>query len=130
MRNLTPPYISSTPEITYRRLDSLRQSLSATPTRFLILASDGFADLCGDDAGGEAIVRRWAQGLTALTGGGPADDSWTSGKHVSVRGSNNMALRLLREALGGDDHLSVSKVLTLNMETAWIDDTAIIVQTL
>ncbi|KAF4578384.1 hypothetical protein EYR36_000191 [Pleurotus pulmonarius] len=130
VRNLTPPYISSTPEIAYRRLDSSRHSLSATPTRFLILASDGFADLCGDEAGQEAIVKRWVEGLTVLTGAGAADDSWTSGKHVSVRGSNNMALRLLREALGGDDHFSVSKVLTLDMETAWIDDTAIIVQTL
>jgi pyruvate dehydrogenase phosphatase len=44
--------------------------------------------------------------------------------------STNMALRLLREALGGDDCFSVSRVLTLDMDVAWIDDTAIIVQDL
>ena len=43
--------------------------------------------------------------------------------------SHNMALRLLRRALGGDRY-SVSRVLTLDMDVAWIDDTAIVVQTL
>lgn len=41
-----------------------------------------------------------------------------------------MALRLLRRMLGGEDRYSVSRVLTLDMDEAWIDDTAIIVQTL
>ena len=43
--------------------------------------------------------------------------------------SDNMALRLLRRSLGGDRY-SVSRVLTLDMDVAWIDDTAIVVQTL
>jgi len=42
----------------------------------------------------------------------------------------NMALSLLRKALGGEDRFSVSRVLTLDMDVAWIDDTAIVVQTL
>ena len=41
-----------------------------------------------------------------------------------------MALRLLRQVLGGEDCFSVSRVLTLDMDVAWIDDTAIVVQTL
>jgi hypothetical protein len=41
-----------------------------------------------------------------------------------------MALRLLREALGGDDAAAVSTVLTLDMDTPWIDDIAIVVQQL
>ncbi|KAK7438405.1 hypothetical protein VKT23_018018 [Stygiomarasmius scandens] len=44
--------------------------------------------------------------------------------------SHNMALRLLRRALGGQDQASVSKCLTLDMDVAWLDDTAIVVQTL
>jgi pyruvate dehydrogenase phosphatase len=49
------------------------------------------------------------------------------GKHETT--SDNMALRLLRRSLGGDRY-SVSRVLTLDMDVAWIDDTAIVVQTL
>jgi pyruvate dehydrogenase phosphatase len=44
--------------------------------------------------------------------------------------SDNMALRLLKEALGQDDKLRISALLTLDMETPWIDDTALVVQTL
>jgi pyruvate dehydrogenase phosphatase len=46
------------------------------------------------------------------------------------RKANNMALRLLRQALGGDDYFSVSRALTLDMNIAWLDDTAIVVQNL
>jgi pyruvate dehydrogenase phosphatase len=41
-----------------------------------------------------------------------------------------MALRLLRKVLGGDDRFGVSKVLTLDMDNAWIDDTSIVVMTI
>lgn len=51
--------------------------------------------------------------------------------NVATRSAtDNMALRLLRRMLGGEDRYSVSRVLTLDMDEAWIDDTAIIVQTL
>ncbi|KAJ8507038.1 hypothetical protein ONZ45_g10553 [Pleurotus djamor] len=134
VRNLTPPYISSTPEITYRRLeqpsDKSPSLFSPTPRRFLILASDGFADLCGDEANEKNIMKKWAKGLTAAVSMKAEDPFVSLTQHVSVRGSNNMALRLLRETLGGEDRYSVSRVLTLNMDTAWIDDTAIIVQSL
>jgi len=40
-----------------------------------------------------------------------------------------MALRLLRRALG-EDRFSVSKVLTLAMDEAWIDDTTLVVMTI
>ena len=46
------------------------------------------------------------------------------------RKASNLALRLLRQALGGDDDFSVSRALTLDMNIAWLDDTAIVVQTL
>jgi len=45
-------------------------------------------------------------------------------------GKTNLALRLLRHSIGGEDTKSVSKVLTLDMNIPWIDDTTIVVQTL
>ena len=62
-------------------------------------------------------------------------ESWA--RSVGVAGDldgadkkNNMALKLLREALGGEDRDKVSTVLTLDMDEAWIDDTSIVVQTI
>ncbi len=54
----------------------------------------------------------------------------TSAPALPGHESRNMALRLLRRALGGYDRASVSRVLTLDMDGAWIDDTSIVVQTL
>jgi len=115
VRNRSPPYISAMPEITHRRLEPLAPS---TP-RFLILFSDGFTDLCSSQ-GEEWVLTNWARRMVRKRPVG------VGGK----TGSTNMALQLLREALGGDDCFSVSRVLTLDMEVAWIDDTAIIVQDL
>ncbi|KAF8162798.1 phosphatase 2C-like domain-containing protein [Crassisporium funariophilum] len=153
VRNISPPYITAEPEITHRRIDggvggadkengspltatahniptsrnpfkSLRSSPSTTPLpRFLILASDGFADLC-EGEGQTRIVESWANGMVARN----PPESVTDSKPGSQR--DNMALRLLRRAVGGDDRLGVSRVLTLEMDGAWIDDTSIVVQTL
>ncbi|KAF9026746.1 protein serine/threonine phosphatase 2C [Hymenopellis radicata] len=100
VRNRTPPYISTEPEIVHTRLQG---------EQYLILCSDGFVDLCGGEGHGR-IVTDWA----------------TKWRHHD----GNMALGLLRRALGGEDNFRVSKVLTLDMESAWIDDTALVVQRL
>jgi pyruvate dehydrogenase phosphatase len=42
----------------------------------------------------------------------------------------NLALGLLRLALGGEDLMSISQMITLDMESPWMDDTTIIVQVL
>lgn len=47
-----------------------------------------------------------------------------------MSGKTNLALKLLRHSIGGDDAKSVSRVLTLDMNTPWIDDTTIVIQTL
>jgi pyruvate dehydrogenase phosphatase len=124
VRNHTPPYISAKPDILHRRLMPSDHHLAARRNghvlpRFLILSSDGFTDLCVRQAQ-HRIVASWAEDMVSKT---PMDSDPT-------RKTNNMALRLLRQTLGGDDCLSVSRVLTLDMNVAWIDDTAIIVQTL
>ena len=43
---------------------------------------------------------------------------------------DNLALGLLRRALGGEDLMSISQMITLDMESPWMDDTTIIVQAL
>lgn len=99
--------------------------------RFLILASDGFSDLCSDvDAPSTShermkrIISSWAYSMSLLHPPKCVTDAlpWSKG--------DNMALRLLRIALGGEDRLTVSKVLTLDMDEAWIDDTSIVVMTI
>ncbi|TFK64337.1 protein serine/threonine phosphatase 2C [Pluteus cervinus] len=133
VRNRTPPYITAEPEVTHIKLDEDGQdSEKSRRRRFLVLSSDGFTDLCSGE-GQKRIVESWAREM---------DERMTLNEkeaqqhqhHQLKRGplgpSNNMALRLLRRALGGEDRYSVSRVLTLDMEVAWIDDTSIIVQTL
>src|ERR1700722_2124902 len=123
VRNHTPPYISAAPDVTHRRLDVIPSHSSRRnghhPARFLILSSDGFTDLCAR-SGQQRIVTNWADDLISTP---PSEADFT-------RKTNNMALRLLRQVLGGEDCFSVSRVLPLAMDVAWIDDTAIVVQTL
>ena len=40
----------------------------------------------------------------------------------------NLALCLLRHALGGEDTVKVSRMLTVELQERWMDDTTIIVQ--
>ena len=98
-------------------------SSSPAGPRFLILTSDGFADLC-DGEGQKRVIESWARGMVARN----PPESVTDAEPGSRQ--DNMALRLLRRAVGGDDRFGVSRVLTLDMDAAWIDDTSIVVQTL
>jgi len=88
-----------------------------TPTRLLVLSSDGLTDLC-QGPGQQKVISTWARNLHRTTGQG-----------TGIK-SGNMALQLLWQALGGADSDSVSRVLTLDMDSSWIDDTAIVVQVL
>jgi pyruvate dehydrogenase phosphatase len=105
-RNRTPPYISSVPDIVHRRLG---------PRAFLVLATDGLSELY-DGAGRADMVADWARCVAEAAGTAP--------------GKENLALRLLRRALGGEDLVAISQMITLDMDTPWMDDTTIIVQTL
>ena len=113
-RNCTPPYISSEPDVVHRRLG---------PRSFLILATDGLSELCdaGEGAGRADMVADWARCVAEAA----AADA-KKGKGTE----ENLALRLLRHVLGGEDLVSVSQMVTLDMDTPWMDDTTIIVQAL
>jgi pyruvate dehydrogenase phosphatase len=130
VRNRTPPYISAEPEITHRRLEPLPPYLATagvngptTPQRYLVIFSDGFADLCSN-CGLQRVLSSWAQEMNDL------QVATVDADLGMRRKADNMALRLLRQALGGDDSFSVSRALTLDMDVAWMDDTAIVVQTM
>lgn len=79
------------------------------------MCSDGLADLYSSRyLSEEQMIEDWAR----VVGTCGQDDT------------ANLAVKLLRHAIGGDDVKSVSRVMTLDMDSPWIDDTTILVQTL
>jgi pyruvate dehydrogenase phosphatase len=108
----TPPYVSNIPDVFNHSLRS-----PSTSRGFLILYSDGLTDLY-DGMGPEDIANRLASTI------GQVVDSYTG----PLGRRSNLSLRLLREALGGDDIFKVSRSLTVEMESRWMDDTTILVQ--
>lgn len=109
-RNRTPPYLSNQADVRHVNLKHLGNA-----NRFLIMCSDGLVDLYMKEetraAPLEILVDQWVSTVASCTG----DD--------------NKALRLLRDALGGDE-ANVSRMLTRESTTRWVDDTTILVQRL
>jgi pyruvate dehydrogenase phosphatase len=126
-RNRTPPYISSEPDVIHRRLG---------PRSFLILATDGLSELY-DGAGRSDMVADWARyvadaGARASVKATKAkpDENESESEKEKDGEEDNLALGLLRRALGGEDLMSISQMITLEMESPWMDDTTIVVQAL
>lgn len=109
-RNMTPPYLSGIPDV--RHVDLAASNLSEA---FLIMCSDGLMDLYDEDRLDlkGMLAPRWVQHVAARS-----------------RGSKNLALDLLRDALGGSDADKVSRMITVEMTFRWMDDTTILVQRL
>lgn len=114
----TPPYLSNTPDVYFLDLGAEARQGSAAQ-RALILCSDGLTDLY-DGYSHQEMADEWMELI------GRELDS-QSGPN-SARG--NLALSLLREAIGGSDTQLVSRNLTVEMEERWMDDTTILVQRL
>ena len=114
----TPPYVSAKPDVYYHKLRRDRRR-NGTGDPFLILCSDGLVDLRSGATtlNVESLANRWAQVV------GREIDKESSGRSSRA----NLAMKLLRDAIGGDD-MHLSRVLTVEMEERWIDDTTIIVQ--
>ncbi|KAJ8488892.1 hypothetical protein ONZ51_g3251 [Trametes cubensis] len=112
----TPPYLSSTPDVYHIQLQN--EGPVASP-RLLILCSDGLSDLY-DGYSFDEMAEEWTQVV------GKELDS----KPGPKAGRANLALALLREAIGGADTQLVSRNLTVEMEERWMDDTTIVVQRL
>ena len=125
-RIITPPYLSAEPDVhhvalksAFQRREPVDSSASVAPgdptitqRRFLILCSDGLTDLYQE---AEDPSSAWAgvvgRALLEAAVGDPV----------------NPALDLLRASLGGSDPVLVSRMLTVEMTSRWMDDTTILV---
>jgi len=106
-RILTPPYMTGVPDVKHVNLASLESTAS-----FLILNSDGLTDLSDDRLKLEEVLAK----------------QWVNSVVMGYSGENqNLALKLLREALGGSDADKVSRMITVEMTSRWMDDTTILV---
>ncbi|KAF8813609.1 protein serine/threonine phosphatase 2C [Phlegmacium glaucopus] len=105
-RNITPPYMSGVPEVQHVELVQGTSS-------FLLMCSDGLMDLYEDQRLelDEILSKRWVGKV---------------GSEYEKKG--NLALSVLRDALGGEDEEKVSRMMTVEMSFKWMDDTTILVQ--
>ncbi|RPD63915.1 protein serine/threonine phosphatase 2C [Lentinus tigrinus ALCF2SS1-6] len=114
----TPPYLSNTPDV-YHLEFGAEAGQGSAPQRALILCSDGLTDLY-DGYSPQEMADEWIE----LIGRELNSSSGPNGART------NLALSLLREAIGGSDTQLVSRNLTVEMEERWMDDTTILVQRL
>ena len=107
-RNITPPYMSGVPEVQHVEL------VQGTGS-FLLMCSDGLMELYEDERIelDEILSKKWVDIV---------------GRGYSKKG--NLALGVLREALGGEDEEKVSRMMTVEMSFKWMDDTTILVERL
>lgn len=109
-RIMTPPYVSSTPDVYHLPLP--RGAPGRPRDLFLLMCSDGLGDLY-DDRSRADIINRWVR---------------TVGRSLDSREQGNLSFILLRDALGGADTRLVSQYLTVEMDEKWMDDVTVIVQ--
>lgn len=117
-RIMTTPYISNLAEVRHIELPELAGAEGTK--RLLILASDGLVDVgiwpSKQEAEGQAekIAQRWVDVAAEASAEGA--------------GAPTRALAVLRDALGGVDEEKVSRMVTVEMNERWVDDTTILVQ--
>ncbi|KAF9562787.1 protein serine/threonine phosphatase 2C [Agrocybe pediades] len=108
-RNLTPPYMTGVPDVKHLNLSALGSEKTV-----MVMCSDGLVDLSDDRLKlHEVLSKAWVKLVGEHYGDG-----------------QNLALRLLRDALGGEDSEKVSRMITVEMGFRWMDDTTILVQRL
>lgn len=100
-RLLTPPYVSNQPDVFHRRLRHPSGS-GNTVDGFVILCSDGLQDLY-DGLSEQDMADEWVRVV-----GRELDASLRN-----QRSRGNLAMGLLRDAMGGDDTRLLSRNLTV-----------------
>ncbi|KAL5519146.1 hypothetical protein ACEPAH_829 [Sanghuangporus vaninii] len=113
-RNLTPPYVSATPDVTHRTLKS-SMSVGGRTTYALVLCSDGLTD--------PYYARGWTTDRIAQHFASVCSKS--SGKEWDGLGGN-LALHLCKDALG-ESLEEQSRNLTVDLDFQHLDDTTAIV---
>lgn len=109
-RNRTPPYVSGVPDVRHVALRSLNVDRA-----FLIMCTDGLMDSYEDDRLKleHVLAPRWVEHI---------------GDKINRDAQRrNLALSLLRDALGGEDGDKVSRMITVEMAFRWMDDTTVLV---
>ncbi|KAL0578837.1 hypothetical protein V5O48_003161 [Marasmius crinis-equi] len=127
MRNVTPPYLNSVPDIVHLNLKD-----EGATHACLILCSDGLIDLYSDD--NQRVASELNMALMATpwirTVGDESLKPLPSGKTGEVKA--NLALRLVYEGLGGgtgqNDLDRISRMITVEMDDKWMDDTTVVVE--
>lgn len=112
-RNMSPPYVSNLASVRYVDLHA-----QSSCDYFILMCSDGLVDLYTDDPDRAepltSLVQKWVE----IVGDVVRDDI------------QEAMLGLLRHALGAEDVDSVSRMLTVDMPVAYMDDTTIVLQVL
>lgn len=149
---LTPPYVTSKPEVTHRRLSLPSNTNNVKSTlRFVVLATDGLWDeLSSEDVvslvGGHlsglrnpSISKTELQTLVPLTTGSKTVEGKDTTRRKEGKGSwafvdDNVSTHLIRNAFGGGDNLSLRQRLSipapyarsfrddLTVTVVWFDD--------
>ncbi|QRV82244.1 protein phosphatase 2C [Ceratobasidium sp. AG-Ba] len=120
-RNLTPPYMTASPDVVHLDLGGDGSTSDGTP-RFIILTSDGSVDEHVLNIFGRSEAQsfqKWVELVGAQLDAKFGDEIGMENK------TSNLALSILREAFGGSNEELVSMFLTLDMKDKWIDDTSI-----
>lgn len=132
-RNRTPPYVSNVADVRHVRLGAYKSrgvgGADAGAGRFeayILMCSDGLTDLYDMEGmrstPGEfdtrAVMEECARKVRRAVREGKEEEE------------DNLALHVLRDALGGEDEEKVSKMLTVEMTGRWMDDTTVLVQRL
>ncbi|THU94507.1 protein serine/threonine phosphatase 2C [Dendrothele bispora CBS 962.96] len=139
-RNLTPPYLSNSPDVRYLDLRSLQPTacgIESTNTNIgaepeakacLVMCSDGLVNLYNeaDHWEPEELYKEWIRVVVDRPSNLSVDQSPDSNPIASIEA--NHALNLLRDALGGQDEDKVSRMITVEMEDRWMDDTTVVVE--
>jgi pyruvate dehydrogenase phosphatase len=111
-RILTPPYLSNVADVRHVKLDPTQ----GANQRILILSSDGLYDLRPEEQMETPVA--------------PYGLEWVKAAAKASGRSSNIALEVLKRALGGDDEAKVSAMLTLEYEGRWTDDITVIARLL
>lgn len=109
-RIFTPPYLSNKPDVRHLNLAEIKAFTSDEIV--FVLCSDGLLDLF--DARDESDLQKISQLWMEL---GCTQNPENPGGTYS-----NRALRILREGLGGEDEDRVAQMLTVEVNSKWLDD--------
>ena len=116
-KNLTPPYISADADVSHIRLAKDAKVPRGVPQQFLIMCTDGLPELF-EGVPISGLAQRYVDSIVS--------DNEPSAFDLA----DNLALRLLKQALGGEDSNALSQMVAVESDRPWMDDVTIVIQIL